>query len=86
MTATTKRRKPAESQESRTVKVSSSIDVATHAKLCAAAALRGVTITTLIADAITESLKGIIAFDKNDKRGKLTDPIEQPDQTDPSTE
>jgi hypothetical protein len=80
MAAPAKKRRIAESQTSRTVKVSSSIDVATHAKLCAAAALRGVTITTLIADAIAESLKGVVAFDK---RGKLT---EADDPTAPSTE
>lgn len=79
MAAVTKQRRRADSQEGRTVKVSSSIDVATHAKLCAAAALRGVTITTLIADAIAESLKGVVAFDK---RGKHAEPADQPD---PST-
>jgi hypothetical protein len=76
MATPTKKRRIAESQASRTVKVSTSVDVATHARLCAAAALRGVTITTLIGDAIAESLKGIVAFDK---RGKLGDPTDGPD-------
>jgi hypothetical protein len=79
MAAPTKKRRVAESHESRTVKVSTSVDVATHARLCAAAALRGVTITTLIGDAIAESLKGIVAFDK---RGKHA----EPDDATPPTE
>jgi hypothetical protein len=75
MAAPTKKRRVAESQKGRTVKVSCGIDVPTHARLCAAAALRGVTITTLIADAIAESLKGVVAFDG---RGKAADAADQP--------
>ncbi len=75
MATPTKKRKSAESQKGRTVKVSCGIDVPTHARLCAAAALRGVTITTLISDAITESLRGVVAFDG---RGKSTDSTDQP--------
>jgi len=37
--------------------------------------MRGVTITTLIADAIAESLKGVVAFDG---RGKAADPTDHP--------
>lgn len=76
MSTPTKKRRTADSQAGKLVKVGTSVDVATHARLCAAAALRGVTITTLIGDAITESLKGIVAFDK---RGKLTEPTDPPD-------
>jgi predicted HicB family RNase H-like nuclease len=76
MAASTRKRKSAESQKGRTVKVSCEIDVPTHARLCAAAALRGVTITTLIGDAIAVALKGVVAFDQ---RGKLTEPQDHPD-------
>lgn len=79
---TTRRRKTAEPQERRSVKVSCGIDVATHARLCAAAALRGVTITALIEDAIKESLKGIVVIDRRSKvetRGEdLPAPVEPP--------
>lgn len=76
MSTPTRKRKSADSQAGKTVKVGTSVDVATHARLCAAAALRGVTITTLIGDAIAESLKGIVAFDK---RGKPAEPTDAPD-------
>jgi hypothetical protein len=76
MAAPAKQRRRAESQKGRTVRVSCEIDVPTHARLCAAAALRGVTITTLIGDAIAVALKGVVAFDQ---RGKLADPQDHPD-------
>lgn len=81
--ATPRRRKAAEPQERKSVKVSCAIDVGTHARLCAAAALRGVTITALIEDAIKESLRGIVVFDRLAK-GDDGDPTEEVSAVKPS--
>jgi hypothetical protein len=57
-------RKPAGQQAGRTVKASVSLDVGTHAKLSAAAALEGVDKSTFMSRCITEALKGIVVFDR----------------------
>jgi hypothetical protein len=57
------------------VKASVSLDVVTHARLCAAAALRGCSNSTFIEDAITEALRGIVVVDR---RGKPADSIDPP--------
>jgi hypothetical protein len=46
------------------VKASVSLDVGTHAKLSAAAALEGVDKSTFMSRCITEALKGIVVFDR----------------------
>jgi hypothetical protein len=46
------------------VKCTVILDVATHARLAAAAALRGCDRSTFAAEAITEALKGIVVFDR----------------------
>jgi hypothetical protein len=57
-------RKPADKQASRTVKASVCLDVATNARLAAAAALEGIDKSTYMNRVITESLKGIVVFDR----------------------
>ena len=58
------RRKPADSQASRTVKASVVLDVGTNARLSAAAALEGIDKSAFIARCLTEALKGIVVFDR----------------------
>ncbi len=58
------RRKSADSQTSRTVKASVVLDVGTNARLAAASALEGIDKSTYMARVITESLRGIVVFDR----------------------
>ena len=51
-------------KRSKPVKVSAILGVELHAKLSAAAALRGTTKNAILVAALTESLKGIVAFDR----------------------
>ena len=51
-------------KRSKPVKVSAILDVELHAKLSACAALRGTTKNAILVAALTESLKGIVAFDR----------------------
>lgn len=60
-----KRRKAATPSPQRTVKATILLDVQTHAKLAAAAALRGCDRSTLALSFITEGLKGMVVFDRN---------------------
>jgi hypothetical protein len=46
------------------VKTSVPLDVRTHAKLCAAAALRGVDRSALAAEFITAGLRGVVVIDQ----------------------
>jgi hypothetical protein len=46
------------------VKTSVPLDVGTHAKLCAAAALRGVDRSALAAEFVREGLRGVMVIDK----------------------
>ena len=79
MAAMARRRKTEDTQEGRSVKVSCSLDVATHARLCAAASLRGVSISTYIEDAVKEALKGIVVIDrrKGDNQPEANPSMEQ---------
>lgn len=63
-------RKPADQQASRTVKASVVLDVGTNARLAAAAALEGIDKSTYMARVITESLRGIVVFDRRNSAGK----------------
>lgn len=51
-------------KRSKTVKVSAALGVELHARLSAAASLRGTTRNAILVEALTESLKGIVAFDR----------------------
>jgi len=61
------------------LKTSVPLDVGTHTKLCAAAALRGVTRSTLAAKFIKDGLRGVVVVDKK----RSADP---PDESDRRTE
>ena len=55
------------------VKTSVPLDVRTHAKLCAAAALRGVDRSTLAASFIRDGLKDVVVMDSRRKSGSTGD-------------
>jgi hypothetical protein len=46
------------------VKVSAILDVNLHSRLCVASSLRGMTKNAILTAALTEYLKGIVAFDR----------------------
>jgi hypothetical protein len=50
-------------KRSKSVKVTAILGIELHAKLSAAAALPGITKNAILVDALTEALKGIVAFD-----------------------
>jgi len=63
------KRKPAVAPSTRpTVKTTVELDVSTHARLAAAAALRGCGRSTLAAKFIKVGLKGIVLIDKDGRR------------------
>lgn len=64
---TPRSRKSADSQASRIVRASVCLDVATNARLAAAAAMEGIDKSTYMSRVITESLKGIVVFDRRAK-------------------
>ena len=68
---TPRNRKSADVQASRIVKCSVSLDVATHARLSAAAALEGIDKSTYMSRCIIESLKGIVLFDRRSSTGRV---------------
>jgi hypothetical protein len=66
--------KPSAKPKKRThVMASVRLDVASYAKVSAAAALAGVDKSTYMSRAITEALKGIVVFDRNDKSSARVD-------------
>ena len=67
---TPQRRKSADPQPGRIVKCSVSLDAATNARLAAAAALEGIDKSTYMARCITESLRGIVVFDRRNSPGR----------------
>ena len=62
------------------VMVSVKLDVASNARLSAAAALAGIDKSTFCARAITEALSGIVVFDrrKPDGQGDPSDEVDRP--------
>lgn len=66
-------RRSASKPTQRTVKTSVILDVETHAKLAALAALRGVPMTTIMADAITSAVASMVVFDRSVKASKRGD-------------
>ena len=60
-----KRRKAVPTAKQRTVKATITLDVATHAKLSAASAMRGVSRSALAASFISDGLRGVVVFDRN---------------------
>ena len=68
-----------------TVKCTVLIDVSTHSRLAAAAALRGCSRSTLAARYIKAGLKGIVVIDK-DGRKNLSHRVETSDRPDESAD
>lgn len=57
----------------RTVKTSVVLGVDVHAKLAALAALRGVPMTSIIADAVADAVSGMVVFDRSAKPARSAD-------------
>jgi hypothetical protein len=72
-----RKRKPADAQTTHartgTVKTTVVLDVNTHTKLVAAAALRGLDRSTLAAGFIEEGLRGVVVFDRTLSSGNTGD-------------
>lgn len=75
-------RRPASTQNPRSVKTSVLLGVEVHAKLAALAALRGVPMTTIMADAIGDAVSSMVVFD----RGAKTRAADSPARVDSSGE
>jgi hypothetical protein len=75
-------------KRSKPVKVSAILDVELHAKLSACAALRGTTKNAILVAALTEALKGIVAFDraKPTRRSGSKDRVVPEDNVNPDDE
>lgn len=58
----------------KTVKCSVPLDVATHTRLCALGALRGVPIATIMAEAVAEAVRGIVVIDRRKFAGEADPP------------
>lgn len=71
-------RRSATQQTQRTVKTSVLLGVEVHAKLAALAALRGVPMTTIMADAIADAVSSMVVFDRSSKTSKPADsPVQE---------
>ena len=70
-------RRSSSPQAHRTVKTSVLLGVEVHAKLAALAALRGVPMTSIMADAIADAVSSMVVFDRGSKTGK---PVDSPVQ------
>jgi len=68
-----KRRGPASPAARKFVMASVKLDVATHARVAAAAALAGIDRSAWIAKAINEGLTGIVVFDRRAPKGSGAD-------------
>jgi hypothetical protein len=75
-------RRSAANQTHRTVKTSVLLGVEVHAKLAALAALRGVPMTTIMADAIADAVSSMVVFDRASKGPK---PVDSPTHVDRSS-
>jgi hypothetical protein len=68
-TQATRRRKPADAGQKRTVKTSLSLDTDLHARVNAAASLAGTSTNAFIVEVLTESLRGLILIDRRKSSG-----------------
>jgi hypothetical protein len=75
---TPRKRKPASPQSGRIVKASVSVDVALHARWCAAASLSGIARNAFAVEALKRALEGIVIVD----RRKTSDRIKTDDRPD----
>jgi hypothetical protein len=69
-------RRSTATQAQRTVKTSVLLDAEVHVKLAALAAMRGVPMTTIMADAIADVVSSMVVFD----RAKTPKPVDSPFQ------
>ena len=76
---TPRRRGPAAAAPRKHVMTSVRLDVATHARLSAAAALAGLDKSTFCARAISDALVGIVVFDRRNRDGH-GDPSDEVDR------
>ena len=77
-----RKRKAAAPQAVRRVKATVLLDVGTHARLAAAAALRGLDRSTYAAELISHGLRGVVAFDKKLNVAGQGDPASEEDRAD----
>lgn len=76
-------RRSAATQAQRTVKTSVLLGVETHAKLAALAALRGVPMSTVMAEAIADAVSSMVVFDRASKVPKPADsPVQERESAD----
>ena len=66
-------RRSASKPTQRTVKTSVLLGVEVHAKLAALAALRGVPMTTIMAEAIADAVGSMVVFDRSAKTARPAD-------------
>ena len=66
-------RRSASAQTPRVVKTSILLGVEEHAKLAALASLRGVSMTTIMAEAISEAVSSMVVFDRSKKTPRGAD-------------
>jgi hypothetical protein len=72
-----RRRASADPSAGKTVKATVSLDVATHARVSAAAALAGMDKSAWMNRAITEALKGIVVIDRRKSAGPVDPSVEE---------
>jgi hypothetical protein len=70
------RSKPAPRPKRTHVSASVKLDVATHAKVSAAAALVGVSKSTWMERAIVDALQGIVVFDRKAEKAKIAEHVD----------
>jgi hypothetical protein len=76
-------RRSASTQAQRTVKTSCILAAEVHAKLAALASLRGVPMTSIIAEAVGDAVSSMVVFDRSVKAAKGADsPVQEKESAD----
>ena len=81
MAATAKRARSADAQKSDRVRVSVSLDVPTHVKLHAKAAMQQCSITTFVEELIKDAVRSMVIMDRSGPK-----PVSPPAEAEPPTE
>lgn len=81
MAATAKRARSASAQDSERVKISVSLDVPTHVKLHAKAAMSRCSITTFVEEIIKDAVRSMVIMDRSGQK-----PVSPPAEAEPPTE
>lgn len=81
MAATAKRARSADAQKLDRVKISVSLDVPTHVKLHAKAAMQQCSITTFVEELIKQSVKSMVIMDRSGPKS-----VDPPAEAEPPTE